>query len=108
VQASEIQALREFRDSEAYPAWQYLVQTLAEHRAVRLLKPSTAEEHNFDRGVLFAYRELYDVVDRLISKVEEQETRERKSGRNGDGATEPDTPLGQLWGSSHFTDRWSR
>jgi hypothetical protein len=101
-----LKALREFRDSEAYPAFQAIVQRLAELRAMRLLKPGTAEEHNFDRGALYAFRACYDVVDTLVQSVERMEAHERESRRNGDGAD--DSPTTRLWGNANFTDYWQR
>lgn len=106
--ASQVARLKELVDSEAYEALQDVVQRLAEIRAVRLLKPGTPDEHNFDRGVLFAYREVYDVIERIVLATERLEAHERRSRRNGDGSDEGDGPISRLWGSPNFADEWQR
>lgn len=105
--AEQIKALTEFRNSEAHDAFQEVVRWMAERRALQLMRPSTVEEHNFDRGVLFCLSEVYDVVDRIVTKVEEMTEYERKQRRNGDGNADDGT-IGKLWGNPNFTDHWRR
>jgi hypothetical protein len=94
--------LQEFRDSDAYDAFRFLVEAEAQLRAQRLLKPSTLEESNFERGVLYGFRHVYDVVDRTLEARKTYAKLERQRDER------PDTtgPAGQFWGSDHFRDFW--
>lgn len=106
--AEQLKALKEFRDSDAHEAFQQLIHRMAELRAVKLMGPATVEQHNFDRGALYAFAEVYDVVNRLVTKMEEIADHESKRRRNGDQYDDGrgDGPLGRLWGSPNFTDEW--
>ena len=92
-------------DSDGYTAYQHVVKTIAELRAQRsAFRAITVEDANFERGVLFAYRELYDVVETILSKSEEVES--ARQSRNGEQPSPG--PRADFWGSAHYTDLWRR
>jgi len=96
-----VAALEELAGSEGYAVWQEMVERMAATRALGMLKATTVEDANFERGILFAYRELFDVADRVLT------TARRYDERPGGDDSAPDTDPARFWGSPHFHTQWS-
>src|SRR5262245_61021616 len=68
LQAAEVAALEALVQEPGYSVLKTVLQELTETVAVQTLKPISLEEANFVRGRLYAFREMYDIVERIIAK----------------------------------------
>lgn len=95
-------ALKDLVASDGWDVYKEVVEEMAEHRARAMLKTTTADGANFDRGVLFGYRDLYDVVERIILKAEERDSHARL--RDDDDAVSDD--YARFWGNPNYAAFW--
>ena len=98
----EVTLLVDFYHSEGYEVYQQLIETLAQQRSEQLLRPATADEHNFYRGVLYGYRELYDIIERLMDTSRRYD--ERRAEATDDGGTDHS----RFWGHPGYHDFWRK
>lgn len=97
-------ALEAWIQEPGYSAYRDVIQELTEQVAVGTLKATTADEANFVRGQLYAFRVMYDVCDRIIAAkdvyLKREKTLRDRTAANGDAASNEH----RHWGSTFFTD----
>jgi hypothetical protein len=98
-----VAALQEFRKSEAYDAFQQVLEAEGQLLVDKLLIPQSVEEANFARGMLFAYKNVYNVVDRILTTAErkDEQDEQRRNERPADH-------VGRFWGSPYYRGRFSK
>lgn len=98
LERGQVQDLKELTASSGYEVYQQVLETTAELRAQRLLQPLSPEQYHFERGVLFAYVEMHDVVQRIINRQKELDEHGQRNEQQ-----QPSLH----WGSANFIDYWN-
>ena len=93
---NQIEALREWRTSPAYEAFQHIVAEMARTRLTQLLS-AAPDRVEYTRGALASLNEVHDVVDPILSASEALDDRTRSNG-----SKQHDQPAGRHLGSPNW------